>query len=473
MDNFTIRRLQEEAEKLQQETYTAPLHQVTQRITLEDIKLMGGLERLNPTSERKQLLIQAASNAFSAAYEAESDFAVIQGCICFYNGFYWETIDEMELKVFLMNLADESGAGNYLALHYRFVEDLKKQFELFVPNHKPKERSEKVLINLLNGTYEIHNGKAGLRAFTKNDYLTYQLPFAYKPGAAAPRFAQFLDTVLPDKACQQIIAEYIAYTFTDLKLEKVLISYGTGANGKSVIFEIVNALLGKENISNYSLASLCSEYQRAQLGDKLLNYASEIDQKVERSLFKILASGEPIDARHPYSKPFIMQKYCKFWFNSNEMFSNPEITEGFFRRLLVIPFSVTIPEEQRNPHLAKTIIAEELPGIFNWVLEGLQRLLSQNGFTKSETVENFLKNYQLQSDSVQQFIEEEGYRKCPDNGILLCELYPEYRLFCSDNGNQPLAKKKFNERLKNLGVIVEKRRDGNTVLLEKTPLPQF
>src|SRR5690606_29008202 len=109
----------------------------------------------------------------------------------------------------------------------------------------PEKPADVVLINLKNGTYEIGNEGHKIRRFDKNDFLTYQLAFDWNPDSKAPLFTQYLDRVLPEKELQNILAEFMGYVFAkDLKLEKCLLLDGTGANGKSVFFEISNALLG-------------------------------------------------------------------------------------------------------------------------------------------------------------------------------------------------------------------------------------
>lgn len=105
-----------------------------------------------------------------------------------------------------------------------------------------------------------------------------------------------------------MLAEFIAYSLTSLKLEKVLLLLGSGANGKSVIFEIVQALLGEDNVSNSSLLQLREPHYRAMLANKLLNYASEISTRLDADIFKKLASGEPCEARLPYEKPFMLTR---------------------------------------------------------------------------------------------------------------------------------------------------------------------
>src|SRR5690606_17922094 len=150
-------------------------------------------------------------------------------------------------------------------------------------------------------------------------------------------------------------AEFLGYVFIKhgskrLKEEKALILYGNGANGKSVFFEVVSALLGTENTSNFSLESLTetNSYNRAMIANKLVNYGSEINGKLESSFFKQLVSGEPIEARLPYGQPFTMKQYAKLIFNCNELPKDVEHTNAYFRRFLIIPFDVTIPPQEQD-----------------------------------------------------------------------------------------------------------------------------
>ena len=157
--------------------------------------------------------------------------------------------------------------------------------------------------------------------------------------------------------------------------------YGTGANGKSVFFEVVQALLGSDNVSSYSLQSLTNDngYFRAKLANKLVNYASEINGNLETSIFKQMVSGEPVEARLPYGQPFTLTQYAKLIFNCNELPKDVEHTNAYFRRFLIVPFDVTIPPDEQDKTLHTKIIDNELSGVFNWVLEGLDRLLKQKG----------------------------------------------------------------------------------------------
>ncbi|MCX7124360.1 MAG: hypothetical protein NTU49_01130, partial [Gammaproteobacteria bacterium] len=224
--------------------------------------------------------------------------------IYLYNGAYWNLIDRDELKTFLGKAAEKMGVNNLLARHHKFKDDLFKQFIASAHLPKPEQPNDVVFINLKNGTFEITPTGTCLKLFNADDFITYQLPFEYNKDAITPQFHQYLDKVLPDKKLQNILAEYLGYIFvknSTLKLEKTLLLYGSGANGKSVLYEIVRSLLGEQNTAEYSLQSLTqvNGYQRAMIVNKLLNYASEINGRLESSMFKALASGEPVEARLP------------------------------------------------------------------------------------------------------------------------------------------------------------------------------
>ena len=259
---------------------------------------------------------------------------------------------------------------------------------------------------------------------------------------------------------------YIFIKPSVLKLEKMLILFGTGANGKSVFFEILNALLGTENISNYSLQSLTNDngYFRAKIANKLVNYASEINGKLETDIFKQMASGEPIEARLPYGEPFILNEYAKLIFNCNELPKDVEHTPAYFRRFLIIGFDVTIPESKQDKQLPQKIINNELSGVFNWILQGLDRVLEQKNFSKCEAIENARSNYEKQSDSVKMFIDEFEYKTSTEY-TTISTLYTEYKSFCIEDGFRPVNKSNFMKRLHSFKVLVSRISIGNVAYI--------
>jgi putative DNA primase/helicase len=389
-----------------------------------------------------------------------------------YNGTHWRVVSEDNLKAFLRQVAERMGVDKYQARYVGFSNQLYEQFTATGYLPAPERNTGSVKINLANGTFEISTDRQHLRPPDPADFLTHRLPFVYDPKATAPRWKAFLDRVQPDPACQQILAEYIGYVFVSpskLKLEKTLLLYGSGANGKSVFFEVITALLGPDNVSHYSLQSLTNEpaYCRANLANKLVNYASEINGKLEADTFKQLVSGEPIEARQIRQEPFIMTEYAKLIFNCNELPTDVEHTPAYFRRFLIVPFGVMIPQAERDPKLAAHIIEAELSGVFNWVLDGLRRLLKQGGFTDSEAVRNQLDLYKRHSDSVRLFLDEQDYQASDKAYTALKELYREYKVFCVEDGYRAVNNKNFKKRLEGYGLQTDRRNIGQVVFVTR------
>ncbi len=391
--------------------------------------------------------------------------------IYLYNTKYWENLDSDNFKDFLGKVALKMKVGKFDAKDFDFKEKIFKQFISDASLKELKTNNTSTLVNLENGTFEITLKKQFLRDFNKEDFITYQLPFKYDKEAKYPIFQQFLNTVLPQKELQNILAEYIGYIFVKnsvLKLEKVLLLYGSGANGKSVLFEIIMALLGRHNVTNYSLHSLTSEQSKSRinLSNKLLNYASEINGKLESSIFKALASGEPVEADVLYKQSQIMTDYAKFIFNCNELPKEVENTNAFFRRFIILPFKVTIPPKEQDKNLSKKIIESELSGVFNWVLNGLERLLKQQDFSQSAIVENEILQYQKESDSVLLFLDEKGYKPSHEHFRTLSEIYSEYKYYCQDNGYRLCSNKTVSVRLEKSGFIKKRQPMGQVFFIE-------
>ena len=215
----------------------------------EKEKIMSGIKKHRVTDRQKYVVV--IEELLRLATLRKWGICKNAAFVYLFNGAFWSELDKEVLQKFLGDSAENMNMPKYDARQYIVRENLFKQF-LATGFQAMPENNDKILINLLNGTFEINeNGKGTLRPVSKVDFLKYQLSFEYSPDAKCPIFQNFLDVSLPDKSSQSVLAEYIGYVFArHLKLEKVLILYGNGANGKSVFFEIVSALLGTHNVSN-------------------------------------------------------------------------------------------------------------------------------------------------------------------------------------------------------------------------------
>lgn len=310
-----------------------------------------------------------------------------------------------------------------------------------------------VWMNFMNGTLIITDeGDVWMREHRREDFFRYVLPYCYNPEAVCPMWHTFLNRVMPDESMQTLLAEYIGYCFTkNLKLEKMAVFYGIGSNGKSVTMDVIESLVGSQNVSNISLGDVTmNDEKRALIENKLVNISSESGRELDHAMLKKLVSGEAADVRILYKGTHTMHSYAKFITSYNRLPSS-ETTVGYFRRWILFPYSVSIGEEEQDVDLVKKL-RTELSGILNWVLEALKGLVARKAFTKCEVCETALNEYKKSSNSAILFLDERC--KVVDGGMLkLKDLYDAYGRFCREEDIYNKYKKStFREILKNYGA---------------------
>lgn len=323
-------------------------------------------------------------------------FVSMDGKIYIYTGTHLEEVDENELMMFLKFSYQQLSGDAVYSGKRELINGLTAQFPYTVMGLNVKQAEDK--INFGNGTLDLKTGTLCKHDWA--DYFRYVLPYDYDKNASCPTFMKYLKEVMPEKEAQDVLSEYVGWLFMPgLKLEKILFLYGSGCNGKSVFIDVVEALLGKENISHESLSDLCGEYganSRSNLAGKILNTCSDVAPNAfAGDLFKRIASGEPISTKILYKDVTTLTDYAKMMFCLNELPKTNDTSNGFYRRFLIAPFNVQIPKNRINPNLAKDIISHELPGIMNWVLKGRERLVKNGKFTDSPVMNKTLEEYRI------------------------------------------------------------------------------
>ena len=420
----------------------------------------------------KYYIAAAVYEIVEAARKIGLGLAYRHGAIYAYTGTHWQEVPKDTMMRYLSKMALKVGFLSKMeARTPKFREDIFKQFagDALEAAPEPPEGGP-TLINLQNGTLEIDSGGVHLREHRPKDFLTYCLPYDYNPEERAPLFQAFLERVLPEQESRMILQEFMGYAFTrGLKLEKALVLYGSGANGKSVVFEVATAIFGKENISHKGLGELCKrggegDNRRAEVENKILNYSSELNPHgADVDIFKTIVSQEQVGARRLYNDSFTYRPTVKLIFNANKLPGETEKTEAYFRRFIILPFEVTIPESERDPELSNKIIRAELPGVLNWIIAGLQRVTANHSFTKSPKADNALEAYKKESNSVAMFVEEYSITPTFSNFLPSGELYRTYSEFCNESGYRRLSKSNFGKEMKALGFESERKRVDKTL----------
>lgn len=419
------------------------------------------LEKLSLTNLQKNVII--IQSLLSMSQEKGFGMGISEGKFYFYNERFWELKDNETLLSFLGDFAIKAGLDPLDAMQFKVKELLFKQFEsdARIPNFN--DRLTGNMIPMQNGVLIFEDGNIELKPFKKEYFFKSLLPFEYNRDAEAPLFEKSLNRILPDKVLQNILFEFFGSVFTkDLNHEKMLILHGQGSNGKSLIHNVINAVFGDENVTNHSLQSLCDPNSkiRTSIENTLINFSSEIGSgKFDIDTFKQLISNEPVYAKRLYHDPYKITNYGRFAFNGNTLPSFVENTDAFYRRFIIVPFTVVITSEEKDPYLSQKIISTELPGVFNMVLEGMKRLLDQKDFSQSEIIEDELKKYRRESSSILSFLDDENFVK--SNEKTPCEgFYNLYKEYCLRNGFSPFSMRKFNAQLRNIGFVIERSTNG-------------
>lgn len=397
----------------------------------------------------------------SVANKNNRNIRIIGGDIFIFNGKYWQKLGEDETKFLLGKVAEAMGYDPINSHFYHTKELLYKQLRsaAYTPDESLDSESETVLVNFQNGTLVITETQTYVREHRPEDKLAYCLKYDYDTNATCDKFYAFLNQMLPDIESQVILFEYLGYILTKhLKLEKILLLLGEGKNGKSVIYEIVRKLFGEDNVCNLSLEEVTKDkgYCRIEMHHKLLNYGSDINDKFNPDALKKMASGEPILARAIRKEPVEMKSYAKQMYNANQLpKGNSEFTQGFFRRFLFVKFNVIVDENDINVNLAKEISETDLPGIFNLVLQSLQRILKQKRFSSCAASDDVLNEFIEEVNPIAEFLAYSNYVHSVRSYMALNYLYEEYSSFCARTRTNPVGYRVFSKLLKKQNFKVE------------------
>ena len=276
------------------------------------------------------------------------------------------------------------------------------------------------LINLANGMLNLNEVlvQEDLSPYPHDPrhFSTVGLPYAFDPRASCPLWEQTLAEIFPPLGTAgndqriQVIQEFMGWSLfaNDMQFEAFLILLGKGANGKSTLAKVWEAFLGAANVSHVPLEGLANEFRPYEMAGKLANIAGDMQrmEKVEEGILKQLISGDSMQANRKHKDPVTMNPTAKLIFATNELPPINDRSDGVWRRMIAVPFSVQFPLEKRDTHRAENLL-KELPGIFNWAMAGARRLYRQGHFTICPICMACVDEHRVHSDPFQQFIQEE------------------------------------------------------------------
>lgn len=325
--------------------------------------------------------------------------------------------------------------------------------------HKRSEfDSDLNIINLKNGLYSISEDKLQPH---RPDYLSLrQKPIPYDKKAPVPRKCiQYLKQVTYPTDLWTLV-ELIAYTFwRDNPYEVITTILGGGHNGKSVLFGLLTALHGQDNVSNVSMKTIAeSPYGLHDLVDKDCNLNEEMTSAYlhdTATLKKVTGRGR-VRVEQKWKAAYDTTLHAKLWVCANRLPKADDDSLAWYKRNIIIAFPNTFIDGccADRGQLAKLTTQEELSGIFNLLMFALRRILKEGKiFLNSLSVEERQEKYERASNPIPAFLEEAiSEESFESNCVTKALFYAAYEYYCN---KYKLAK----ESLISFGRVLKQRHD--------------
>jgi P4 family phage/plasmid primase-like protien len=295
-----------------------------------------------------------------------------------------------------------------------------------------------------------------LRPHTSDWFSTVCLPYEYSLDAECPQWEAFLKRNLEDDRERiAVLQEWFGYCLIpSTDYQKFLFMEGEGSNGKSVALAVMEAMIGKSNCSHVSLEDFNSEFMLGNLLGRLLNFSnecSEIDNAAEGKL-KAMTSGDPMTFNRKNLSPIECTPYARLVLSGNSRPRFSDKTFGLWRRMICMPWRVTIEDDEKIIGMDKTRWWEqsgELPGVFNWAVVGLARLLQQRKFSESKVIMDATNSYRLEMNPTKLFLQTNYTAGPKDSCWVGCNtIFDQYKGWATENGYRPVSDGTFGKELK-------------------------
>jgi len=418
-------------------------------------------------SEKISKLFQIIYKTYSIRNDEKSEIYVYQ------NGVYKEN-GKSFIKEFCREIA------GYEFTTYLINEIINKiEVDSFIEpeifyNSEPKEE-----IALENGIYNIKTGK--LQNFTHKKIFFNKIPIKYVPEAKPKKFIEFVNDILENPEDVTMLQELFGYLlYKDYQIEKSFMFFGGGRNGKGQLLDLMRCFVGINNVSAVSLQRVCDEdsFNIVELHKKLINIGGDIsDNYLETTgMFKQLTGNDTVSVKRKFQADLKFKNYAKLIFSCNSLPKAKDNSRGFWDRWILLKFPFRFEHQEildemteeekfglkpRKNNIIQGIINDEneMSGLFNWALIGLNRLLKQEHFTFTPATRDVRDRWIKEADSFAAFCDEmlkEEY------GTMISkeELRSEYHAYCKKNMLKAVGDKAMKNHLeREMGAYDDRYRD--------------
>lgn len=308
-----------------------------------------------------------------------------------------------------------------------------------------------------NGVFDLETKE--LLEYSPKYIIKNKIPHNYNPAAKHELLDKILNKICcNDKKLRCVIEEMIGYTLLRRnELGKSFILTGDGSNGKSTLLDLINELLGEENISSVALKELSDRFKTFQLDGKLANIGDDISNEYipDNSTFKKLVTGEKVNVERKGKDPYDFRNYSKLIFSANELPRINDLSGGLKRRLVFIPFNAKFSklDSDYDPFIKDKITTPAaLEYLLKIAIDGLYRILNNNSITYSKACDQVWDEYEAINNPVVSFIDDHKIENESINDV-----YRQYSVWCHESGLKPLSKIIFGKEVRKQGYNSNKQ----------------
>jgi P4 family phage/plasmid primase-like protien len=308
--------------------------------------------------------------------------------------------------------------------------------------------TDRDVFNTLSGVVELDS--CGYRPASASDHMTKVAGAAFDLEARSPQWEEFIGRILPDEDVRLFVQRLFGYAMLGVVREHVMpIFTGEGANGKGTLRDAIVSAFGNYAAEVDPELLMVAHNPRhltfmMELRGRRLVFLSETDRsrRFAEATMKRLVGGDPIQANRMHKDPITFDPSHTLVMCTNHLPLVAGDDPAVWRRILVVPFDVVIPEEERDGGLPEKLREQPVrAAILAWCLQGYQEY-RRSGLNPPEAVRVRTANYKQDSDIVGRFIAErvEYGRSCSE---LVSSLYAAYVSWCKAEGEEAATKREF------------------------------
>ncbi|MFI6763317.1 phage/plasmid primase, P4 family [Micromonospora sp. NPDC050417] len=300
---------------------------------------------------------------------------------------------------------------------------------------RPWDEDDDRGIVVTNGVLKLE--QRHLAPHTPKRFNLTSLPFAYDPDATCTGWEKFLNQVLPDdQEAQEFLGEWFGYVVSGrTDLQKIASLFGARRSGKGTIARILEALLGPEATAAPSLTSLLGTFGEQPLIGKSLAVLSDVNWGIRDigeavEIVKKISGEDSRDVHRKNREAWHGKLGVRFMFLGNDMPKFTDASGALAGRMIHVKFGVSFYGKE-DPGLTDRLM-EELPGILNWALDGLDRLTKRGHFTPPASSRDSEREIMRLTSPVYGFIEDRAIETPEAEAVLLDDLFTVYRDWCAE-----------------------------------------